>query len=320
MRRALIGLILPALLGPGCSTDRDPRDLLAPRDVGTIIVDARLIVGRAMPMIRLRTTQSPNEPYDDRNAALNGAVIEVYASTGDTIRYVPDDLLGRYVPWPTPPTYILPSVLPNTTYRLYVRAPDGRVVTAETTTPAPFRVREWLLLDDPTLTVRRELATYDDFPVEPDSVYIVESNQLVYQDGLVEARFDRGSALAFQVGLFSLDLDSPYVIDADFLSEEDLADLTRTTSSPAFEAADGTLRLPWLAIFFEGRYRLSLYSVDRNWYDLARSLNFNGTSNIGFGGTAGDTFERPIFHIEGGIGLFGSAAEDDVGFYVHPRP
>jgi hypothetical protein len=59
------------------------------------------------------------------------------------------------------------------------------------------------------------------------------------------------------------------------------------------------------------------YALDRNWYDLVRSDPDEGGS---FGGLAGDEFERPLFHVEGGIGLFGSAAVDSVGFVVLPRP
>jgi hypothetical protein len=204
-------------------------------------------------------------------------------------------------------------VLPRTTYRLLVRAADGRVVTAETTTPDTFRVREWVLLNDPELTVRRRLASRTYYP---ESVYAW--NRLIYQDGLVEGRFDRGSAIGFQVSLRSVDTGSPLLIDADFLSDEDLATIARHSSSPPFQLADGTLRLPWLAIFFEGNYRIEVYSVDRNWYDLIRTVQFD--VNFGFGHVSGDDFERPLFHVNGGIGLFGSATMDDNPFIFLPRP
>jgi hypothetical protein len=292
--------------------------LLAPSQIGVIVVDAQLIVGKQMPVLRLRTTQSPDRPYKRSMAGLTGATVVVNSSQGDTIRYYDDfSGLGVYGWVSSPPGH---RVLPNTTYYLRVVAPDGRVVTAQTTTPDSFRVRDWVLLNDPTLAVRRQLATRDDFPSDPDSVYSAPSNPLVYQDGLLEARFDRGTALGYQVGLFSLDLGSPLVIDADFLSEKDKESLDRETSSPPFEASEASIRLPWFAIFFEGRYDIKIYSVDRNWFDLARTLQFVGNSNFAFGSTAGDDFESPTFHVNGGIGLFGSAAVDEIGFTIHPRP
>jgi hypothetical protein len=68
------------------------------------------------------------------------------------------------------------------------------------------------------------------------------------------------------------------------------------------------------------RQATKIYSVDRNWFDLARTLQFFGNSNFAFGSTAGDDFESPTFHVNGGIGLFGSAAVDEIGFTIHPRP
>jgi hypothetical protein len=59
--------------------------------------------------------------------------------------------------------------------------------------------------------------------------------------------------------------------------------------------------------------------LDQNWYDLIRSTP-EGGGGFGIGGEIGDNFERPIFNINGGIGLFGSASVDSVGFFVLPRP
>jgi hypothetical protein len=318
VKRAITWLACLTALMLGCSGKRNPRDLLAPREAGTIVVDARLIVGSGFPPIELRTTRSPAEPYNGEEAALIGAKVAIFTGPGDSILY--QRISGpHYEPYRVTGSMYY-AIRPNTTYYLRVEAADGRIVTAQTTTPDSFHVRDWVLLDDPSLAVRRRLATYADFQESPDSVYIVDSNQLIYQDGLLEARFDRGNAIGFQVGIYSLDNHSPIVIDADFLSDKDLANLARESSSPAFDAPNGFLRLPWFAIFFEGRYRIAIFSMDRNWYDLARSMDFFGNSNVGFGTNAGDNFDRPIFHVNGGIGLFGSAAMDQTGFTILPRP
>ena len=306
-------LIFALAFGVGCSTERGPGELFAPDGVGQIVVDATLIVGQPMPRVLLRKTMSPGEPYDRDAAAVAGADVRIFEA-GSVEHQLTDTGNGRYL------SASPPVIQPRTEYRLLVQTADGRTVTATTTTPDAFRVRDWVLLDDPSLALRRRLATYRDFPADSDSVYVVDSNQLVYQDGLLEARFDRGAVIAFQVGLQSLEFDSPYVIDADFLSEEDLAELTRDSSSPALTAEENSIRLPWFAIFYEGRYRVRIYSIDRNWYDLARSLPAFGGTNGGFGGNAGDSFERPIFHVEGGIGLFASGAMDEIGFTIHPKP
>lgn len=313
MRRGLVCLAVALAIGAGCSGKRDPSELLGPTGAGTIVVDARLIVRQAFPRITLSTTQSPDESFDRDRAMLIGATMILTTPGADTVWYA-DRSDGRYEPYNGT---VANRVEPRTTYRLEVRARDGRTVAAATTTPDDFQVRDWLLVDEATLATRQRLAEPSDFD-DPDSVYI--ANQLFYQDGLVEARFDRGSAIGFQMGLFNLENDSPLLIDADFLSDADKASLARATSSPPLEAAEGYVRLPWLAVWYEGRHRFTVYSVDRNWYDLARSANFYGPDNFGFGSNAGDSFDRPIFHIEGGIGLFGSAATDEIRFTVLPRP
>lgn len=314
MRPIALPLLVAALLaGAGCSTDREPGELLAPGELGTVVVDATLLVGQPVSRVLLRQTLSPAEPYDRDAAAVSGADVRIVEAGGAEIPLA-ETSPGRYES-PSPPL-----VKPRTEYQLVVRTADGRTVTASTVTPDTFHVQDWVLLDETSLAVRRSLATYADFPSYPDSVYYVDSNQLVYQDGLLEARFARGAEIAFQVGLSSLDPGSPYVIDADFLSEEDLAELTRDSASPPLIAEQNSIRLPWFAIFFEGRYRIRVFSIDRNWFDLARSLPEFGGSNGGFGGNAGDNFERPIFHVEGGIGLFASGAVDEVGFTIHPKP
>jgi hypothetical protein len=189
-------------------------------------------------------------------------------------------------------------------------------VNAVTRTPPRFPETEWIVLDSDEETVLRRLQTFDS---AGEMVYEARQNQLVYSEGLLEARFTRPDVPAFQVGIRSLDLDSDFVIDPDFFEEEDFEDLERSVSSPVLVADDGSLRLPWLAVYFEGRYKVRVFALDRNWYDLIRSSRELGGGDFGFGGNLGDDFEKPIFRVEGGIGLFGSASVDSIGFFIRPR-
>ena len=58
----------------------------------------------------------------------------------------------------------------------------------------------------------------------------------------------------------------------------------------------------WLGVRFEGEYQVRLQSVDQNYFDYFSTF-FNGES-----GNDGDN--GPVFHVEGGLGVFGSYAED----------
>ena len=294
------------IITTGCSTDRDVASLLGPQETGVPVVDALLLVGQPLPPIYLSQTQRVDSAYDPENAALKNAVVAV-TGDGKTFEYL-EARPGVYT------TSSEELVLPQTEYRLQIMASGNRSVSAVTVTPKRPTPPDWLLLNQ-DLTIRRKLKTYEELG---EGVYDAPENQLNHSDGLLEAAVNSDDVQGFQVGVFSLDPGSDFAIDVSFLDEEDLDDFERETSSPVLSSSENRLRLPWFAIFFKGRYKLKVFAVDANWYDYLRtSPNFQG--GFGFGGNAGDNFERPIFHLDGGIGLFGAAAVDSVGFTILPQ-
>jgi hypothetical protein len=58
----------------------------------------------------------------------------------------------------------------------------------------------------------------------------------------------------------------------------------------------------WLGVRFEGEYKITLQAADQNYFDYF-TTSFNGLS-----GNDGD--RGPLFHVQGGTGVFGSYAED----------
>ncbi len=301
--------IASSVLIVACSADRGTGDLFGPSEEGTLVVDALLIVGHPLPDLFLHRTVSPGREYRREMAAVFGADVEIRQGDQSFSYQADPDSAGRYLPLGEPST-----VLPNTEYGLVVSV-DGREVRAATRTPEPFQIREAVLLDEETLEVRRQFKTFSD---GIDLVFTAPENQVTYLDGLLEVRFEPLDVPGYQAGVFSLDPGSERVLEADFLDESDYADLNREESSPAFVAPDGRLRLPWFAVAFAGRHIIKIYALDENWFDFVRSSPENEGGN--FGNLAGDNFERPLFRIEGGIGLFGSAAMDSLGCVVHPRP
>jgi hypothetical protein len=313
---ALLGAGLMATMG--CSTERDPATLFAPDAVDQLVLDAVLVVDQPLPAIRLSRTQVPDAPYDVREANEDGASIVIRVGELE-IAYVAAMANERtfyfnYVPAAPPPL-----VLPLTRYEIEVTTNRGEVLTATTTTPNRIVITEWMLLANDGQTDIRALKT---FAEEGDNVYSHPDNQLTYAEGLLDARYaglDASvfGAAGFQLALFSLDPDAGFVIDPPFLEDEDFADLPRTGASPALNGNDGYVRLPWFSIFYDSRYLYKAYAVDANWFDLIRTTPEGGGS-IGFGGNIGDGVDPPLFRIEGGIGLFGSASVDSVGFFITP--
>ena len=305
--KRLMPIVFCALMA-ACSAERKPGELFGPAEPGTLVVDALLIVDHPLPDLFVRETVSPGEIYTRAGAAVTDAEVEI--RQGDrTFRYRMDpDSLGRYLP-----PQGAPSVMPHTDYHLTVRS-GGREATAITQTPERLRFQEVVFMDETTLQVKHRLKTFAD---GADLVFTSPENRLTYLEGLLEVRFQPIDVPAYQVGIFNLESDSERVFESDLFEEEDYEDLERQESSPPFEAMDGTLRMPWFFVYFAGRHIIKIYALDRNWFDFARSGPAN--DNGGFGGLAGDNFERPVFHVEGGIGLFGSASVDSLGFVVLPR-
>ncbi|MXX04628.1 MAG: DUF4249 family protein [Gemmatimonadetes bacterium] len=266
---------------PGCSGERDPATLFGPDERETIVVDAVLYVDHVLPEIIVTRTRTANAVSTREATSVNDAEVTVIQGLAE-YRYASVGHLGRYLPPPG-----APRVRPNTEYRLRVRA-LGEEVRGVTSTPDPLVINEIAVLEEPSMEVIRRL--------DPDSA---EGNRIPYQEGLIEVRFD------------PLDVEAYQVIVLEPGSEDG--------GSPPLEARDGRLLLPWFAIGSSGEHKVEVYALDRNLFDFLRSVEASGQNAFGFGSLAGDTFERPVFNLDGGIGVFGSASLDSFGFFVIPE-
>lgn len=267
---------------PGCSGERDPASLFGPTERETVVVDAVLYVDRPLPEILVTRTRAANVAFVEEAAAVNDAEVTVFQGSA-AYRYERVGHLGRYLP-----PAGAPRVRPDTEYRLLVRA-LGREVRGVTVTPDRMEIDEIAILEETTMEVMRRL--------EPEST---RRNQVVFREGLIEVRFD------------PLDVDAYQVIVLEGEPDDE-------GGSPPLEARDGRLRLPWFAIGSSGEQRVEVYALDRNLFDFLRSVEASGQNAFGFGSLAGDTFERPVFNLDGGIGVFGSASVDTFGFVVLPE-
>lgn len=266
---------------PGCSGERDPASLFGPAENVAVVVDAVLYVDRPLPEILVTRTRAANIAFVEESTAVNDAEVTVIQGLAE-YKYESVGHLGRYLPPPD-----APEVRPKTEYRLRVRA-LGREVRGVTVTPDRMEIDEIAILEETSMEVQGRLDP------EPG-----RRNEVVYREGLIEVRFDPLDVEAYQVVV----LEGGYAEDG----------------SPPLKAPDGRLRLPWFAIGETGEHEVEVYALDRNLFDFLRSVEASGEDAFGFGRLAGDTFERPVFNLDGGIGVFGSASVDTFGFVVLPE-
>ena len=305
MRYVFIALFLTA-----CAAERQPGELFGSVEEGSeLVVDGVLIVDQPLPELFVRRILPPGQTYSRDAAGVPDAQVRVFQ--GDQVfEYAPDPAPGRYLPPPE-----APLVQTTTEYRLEVEV-EGKTVRASTTTPERVRVRQMVLLDEDTQEIMRTLKSFAEVG---DEVYTAPENQLTHLEGLIEIHLEKAGE-AYQAALFALEEDAQ-LLDDDFVeiydrTPEDLL----VNQSPPFAASDGIVRWPWFAVVYTGRSLIKVYAVDHNWFEFARSSPDFQEEQGGFGGLAGENFERPLFQVEGGIGLFVSASVDSVGFVILPRP
>ena len=220
-----------ALVGLGCSADRQPGELFGSIEDGVLVLDGSLIVDQPLPDLFVRRTADPRDLYIASAYGVSQATVEL-ASQGSTWRYTADpDEPGRYLPPERP------LVEPHTTYTLAVQVGE-EMAGGVTTTPGRLDLARTVLLDEESLEVVTELIPFTE---GADRVFSAPENQLVYRDGILEMQLAGAveDAAAYQLSLTGLDRDSGFVIDADFLEADNYEDFERDGASPAVEADDG---------------------------------------------------------------------------------
>ena len=310
---AILLALLPLLScdAPGpLKAERESGSLFAPSEGNVVVVEAILIVDAPLPPVQVRRTAAPGELYAASSAGLTDAQVTIHRG-GDVYQYQPHSAVaGRYLP----PSGA-PVVEPGSTYELRVVTEADPMVRATTRTPPRMRIGEVVLLDDEQVDGEyREVGSLRLF-TDADDVYQAPENQLEYTRVIMEAHLEHdGEAASYQFGVTNLEPNSPLLIGSDFLDEDEL---DRRETSPLLGADDdGTLYVPWDGIYYAGRHKVMLYAVDENWFDLVRTDNVGSERE---GGEAGQGFQRPLFHVENGIGLFASACVDSFGFFVRPK-
>jgi len=290
-------IFLIALLGAGCdatgASEHEPE----------VVVEAYLVANEPLPGIRLTWTADIDARYDAALLAIIDAdvVVDLIGATGAVEKSIPyaHDHSDPGVYYPQTPHV----AIPRQTYRLEANVPGaGSAVTAETKIPGDFEIRR--VSSDVVFYQGPERYEVDVTPSETDR----DQSIFVFSIEALEPNL---------ANLTPFYLDTIYEIgdgelyDPDTLDYAEIEPLLINASPPLNEAnyehnPDGTVtvRLPWFALVFYGRHRISTSAIDDAIYDFMRF------QQIQQGGSTLSPGEIPNVrdHVSGGRGVFGSMA------------
>lgn len=270
-----------------------------------VVVEAYLVAGQQLPVIRVSRTLPADQEYTFQAAALNGANIQVVklddeGNEADLFEYVPHPQV-RGIYQPAFPDH---TVEPLGRYRLDLdfdnrpevirartRVPDQITVTNTVPDTVIYQSEEQLeLILAPTASAgRQNVFVFDTVALNPSAENLTPFYRAAVENENAEIEdFLNNSSGLINEGNFEL----------------------RDDGSIA-------LNFPWIGTaFFEDNLVIT-NSVDSNLNDLIRS------QSVQLGGSTLPPGEIPnlIYNIEGGIGIFGSLSSDTVQtYFARPLP
>jgi hypothetical protein len=266
------------------------------------VVESYLVAKRKLPQIRLSKTMPALEYYDFAKAAVSNARVEVKLLESGPQSKVMKTFIYRNI---QPGIYIpnqAHKVLPSRTYQLHITFPGSQdVVSAYTIVPGSFRIQPG---------VQKSVIYQSEEQIEltlSESSYPGRQNIYVF-NALAQNPIPENLTPLYAE--FYQNSDQP---------EEDLM-LYANNSSGIINAgnfevhsdATTTLKFPWLGIAFYGENLIVANTIDDNLYDFVRSQSVQlGGSTLSPG-----EIQNVIYHVDGGIGVFGALASDTVATVV----
>ncbi len=268
-----------------------------------VVLESYLTATRSLPQVKISTTVPAGSEYSFSDTGLNQAVVQISRLNehGD-----PDEVFGYY---PTPENGIyLPinetyRVQAKTTYRIDI-AFNNRDDELSAVTTVPDQVR--VINDIPESVIYQSekqlsLILAPTETIQTQNVYVFNT-------------------IALQPSYENLTPFYRSVIDNE--DDPDIAQYIRNSSGLINEGnfdinADGTIRLrfPWIGVAFFGDNQVVTLSVDQNLADFVRS------QEVQLGGSTLSPGEIPnlIYHVNGGIGIFGSTSSDTIQTRFNPQ-
>lgn len=248
-----------------------------------IIVHGFIYPGEAIDSVVLHYTTPYGQSVDDNVWAVADADVRMRV---DGREYVlqPRSLKGRY--------YLPASehiVEGGKTYELFVKK-DRHSVYARTRVPMPIK---YIGLDD---------------SLPSDRILVLDTNNAtLFRYGLTAGPVDEPSRLYM---LYTTALDSTYGKIPTGMHGPPVD--TNAYARYDFIQTAPNMRLYSRLFGWFGPNRVTILALDSNWVDYKRA--------VGYGGQAFISYQPSLNHIEGGIGVWASAAKDAVTVFIKSEP
>jgi Domain of unknown function (DUF4249) len=236
-----------------------------------VVLNAYLFAGQSIDSVFVQRTARILEFYSDDAVALTGASVAISLMRTDN----PAAVETTYTLKDDPAVrgrYFSPAiVLPKRIYTIAVQVNGYPTVTGVTSVPDTFRV----------ITTVPPIVKWDPSQPPLEASWTPSSN---YSDYVTAVR--------------SLDPNAP-IID-DFRSRNRAVDDPKPDRTGFFFNIPNhtSLEVPWLAFSYLGRHLLYVSAVDENYYNFLRQI----------AGAQGGTIREIRYNLNGGLGVFASAA------------
>jgi hypothetical protein len=248
-----------------------------------VVVEGFIYPGNGIDSVILHYTTPFTDSYIDSVYAITGADVRVSDGTKEYI-LIPSAIKGRYY---LPASSI--TIEGGKTYTLTVKAKD-HIVTGNTTVPMPIKyinldsslpINDILLLD--TANPATFSFTLTAGPVDaPTRKYMLEISALDTNFGKVSTN------------LFGPPVDTSAYVRYSFIQ-----------TAPKI--------ILYSRLFgWYGPNLLTFLALDSNWVDYKRQ--------VGYGQNAQIHYQSSLNHINGGVGVWASAAKDTVTVFIKPKP
>ncbi len=277
-------------------------DALDVQGVDEFVVEAYLIEGQQLPIVRLSRTTGIDEQYDFTALAVTNASarIELLATDGSVETAIPYSQRENLY-WPDENHFVQAA----RTYRLTIDIPGvDQQIVATTLIPGAFDL----------ISGKPDSVLYQG--AEQFSVNVTESvypgRQAVYVFTVEALEPSVESLTPFYRDVLNPDSEDGGEIEDVILNESFVINEANFDIEP-----DGTfsIKLPWLAVAFYGPNNIIVNAIDDNLFDFLRS------HTVQQGGSTFSPGEIPnvIDNIEGATGVFGAITRRNSEVFIKDR-